>query len=116
MATRYIPNRGDVVWLSLDPQAGHEQAGRRPALVISPASYNGKVGLAIFCPVTSQVEGYPFEVAIPSGLKVGGVILSDQVKNLDWRVRNARLICRLPQETTAEVLAKLETLLSSESY
>ena len=115
MATRYVPNRGDVVWLSLDPQAGHEQAGRRPALVISPASYNGKVGLAIFCPITSQVKGYPFEVAIPSGLKVGGVILSDQVKNLDWRVRKARLICRLPQETTAEVLAKLETLLSSES-
>ncbi len=115
MARRYVPNRGDVVWISLDPQAGHEQAGRRPALVISPASYNGKVGLAILCPITSQVKGYPFEVAIPSGLKVGGVVLSDQVKNLDWRVRKAAFIGRLHQETTLEVLAKLGTLLSSEA-
>lgn len=115
MAFSYVPNRGDVVWISLDPQAGHEQAGRRPALVISPASYNGKVGLAILCPITSQVKGYPFEVAIPSGFKVGGVVLSDQVKNLDWRVRKADFICRLPQETTLEVLAKLETLLQVKS-
>lgn len=112
MRRRYTPSRGDVVWLTFHPQAGHEQAGRRPALVLSPASYNGKVGLAIFCPITSQVKGYPFEVPLPAGLAVGGVVLSDQVKNLDWRTREARFICRLPASATAEVLEKLGTLLS----
>ena len=111
MARRYVPARGDVVWITFNPQAGHEQAGRRPAVVLSPSSYNGKVGLAILCPVTSQVKGYPFEVAIPSGLKLSGVILADQVKSLDWRVRNAEFICKLPQETTSEVAGKLATLL-----
>ena len=111
MARRYVPTRGDAVWITFNPQAGHEQAGRRPALVLSPASYNGKVGLAILCPITSQVKGYPFEVTIPSGLKVGGVVLSDQVKNLDWRFRRAEFICKLPRETVAEVIDKLATLL-----
>ena len=111
MARRYVPARSDVIWITLNPQAGHEQAGRRPALVLSPASYNGKVGLAILCPVTSQVKGYPFEVAIPSGLRLSGVILADQVKSLDWRVRRAEFICKLPRETTAEVIDKLGTLL-----
>ena len=107
----YIPKRGDVVWITFTPQAGHEQAGRRPALVLSPGAYNEKVGLAILCPVTSQVKGYPFEVTIPDGLEVSGVILSDQVKNLDWRARQAELACKLPVETVAEVLQKLSTLL-----
>ena len=89
MAVRYVPARGDVVWITFNPQAGHEQAGRRPGLVLSPSSYNRKVGLAILCPITSQVKGYPFEVAIGSGSKLGGVILSDQVKSLDWRIRKA---------------------------
>ena len=111
MARRYVPARGDVVWITFNPQAGHEQAGRRPAVVLSPSSYNGKVGLAILCPVTSQVKGYPFEVAIPSGLKLSGVILADQVKSLDWRVRRAEFICKLPQETTSEFAGKLATLL-----
>jgi len=111
MARRYVPTRGDAVWITFNPQAGHEQAGRRPALVLSPASYNGKVGLAILCPITSQVKGYPFEVTIPSGLKVGGVVLSDQVKNLDWRFRRAELNCKFPRETVAEVIDKLATLL-----
>ena len=114
MARRYVPARGDAIWVTLIPQAGHEQAGRRPALVLSPASYNGKVGLAILCPVTSQVKGYPFEVAIPSGSKLAGVVLADQVKNLDWRVRRAKFICKLPQETTNEVLEKLSALLIDE--
>ena len=92
MARRYVPSRGDAIWITLDPQAGHEQAGRRPALVISPASYNGKVGLAVLCPITNQLKGYPFEVMIPAGLKVGGVVLSDQVKSLDWRIRRAEFI------------------------
>lgn len=83
MAERYIPARGDIVWISLNPQAGHEQAGRRPALVISPVQYNKKVGLALLCPITSHVKGYPFEVLLPPGLPVNGAILSDQVKSLD---------------------------------
>jgi len=108
----YIPDSGDIVWITFNPQAGHEQAGRRPALVLSPAAYNGKVGLAILCPITSQVKGYPFEVTIPSGSKLAGVVLADQVKNLDWRVRKAEFICKLPRKTTDEVLQKLGTLLA----
>lgn len=107
----YIPERGDLIWMSLNPQAGHEQAGRRPAVVISPASYNGKVGLAILCPVTNQVKGYPFEVPIPAGLSVSVVILSDQVKNLDWRIRQAEFICKLPEMALKQVLQKLHKLL-----
>ena len=107
----YVPDRGDLVWLHFDPQAGHEQAGRRPALVLSPRSYNGRVGLAILCPVTSQAKGYPFEVGLPSGAGIEGVILSDQVKNLDWRARRAELIEALPAQVTVEVLQKLGTLL-----
>jgi len=108
----YIPNRGDIIWITLNPQAGHEQAGRRPAVILSPAAYNGKVGLALLCPVTSQVKSYPFEVMIPPGLKIAGAILSDQVKSLDWKARQAELICTLPMETVDEVLKKIATLLS----
>ena len=115
MARRYIPGRGDVVWITLNPQAGHEQAGRRPALVLSPSAYNGKVGLAIVCPITTQVKGYPFEVAVPPGSKLAGVVLADQVKNLDWRVRKAEFVCKLPRKTTDEVLQKLGTLLADET-
>ena len=107
----FVPARGDVVWISLTPQAGHEQAGRRPALVLSPRAYNGKVGLAVLCPVTNQVKGYPFEVTIPAGLPATGVVLADQVKSLDWRSRKAELLCKLPFNTVAEVLSKLRTLL-----
>lgn len=112
MASPYCPKRGDVVWLSFSPQSGHEQAGKRPALTLSPEAYNRKVGLAIFCPITTQVKGYPFEVAIPAGLKAAGVVLSDQVKNLDWRSRNSQFFCKLPDATVSEVLGKLEVLLS----
>lgn len=108
----YCPRRGDIVWISFNPQAGHEQAGRRPALVLSPEAYNRKVGLALFCPVTSQVKGYPFEVDIPSGLKASGVILSDQIKSLDWKARGASLICSLPETAVREVLSKAGTLLA----
>jgi mRNA interferase MazF len=107
----YIPKRGDAVWITFNPQSGHEQAGRRPALVLSPAAYNEKVGLAILCPITSQKKGYPFEVTIPEGFEVGGVVLADQVKSLDWRARQAELACKLPARTVAEVLQKLSTLL-----
>lgn len=108
----YIPQCGDVVWITLNPQAGHEQAGRCPAVVLSPQNYNGKIGLAILCPITKQIKGYPFEVLIPEGLPVAGAILSDQVKSLDWHARDAELICTLPPETISEVLQKLVTLLS----
>jgi mRNA interferase MazF len=107
----YVPDRGDAVWLQFNPQAGHEQAGRRPALVLSPAAYNGKVGLAVLCPITSQSKGYPFEVAI-STRKLTGVVLSDQVKSLDWRVRQAEMIERVPDAVVQEVLAKLSSLLA----
>ena len=108
----YVPDRGDAVWITLNPQAGHEQAGRRPAVILSPAAYNGKVGLAILCPITKQIKGYPFEVVLPTGLAVTGAILSDQVKSLDWQARNARFICALPWATITEVLQKLNTLVS----
>ena len=111
MAARYVPDRGDVVWIELNPQAGHEQAGRRPALVVSPAAYNGKVGLALLCPITSHAKGYPFEVTIPAGVKVSGVVLSDHVKNLDWAARRATFECKLARRTVSEVLQKLGTLL-----
>ena len=108
----YVPQCGDAVWITLNPKAGHEQAGRRPAVVLSPQNYNDKTGLAILCPITNQIKGYPFEVLVPTGFPVVGAILSDQVKSLDWRARNAELICALPTDTISEVLQKLDTLLS----
>lgn len=108
----YVPDRGDVVWLAFGPQAGRLQSGRRPALVLSPRQYNGPTGLAILCPITSQVKGYPFEVRLPAGLPIEGAVLTDQVRNLDWRAGRAALICSLPPATTEEVLGKLATLLA----
>lgn len=102
---------GDVVWITLNPQAGREQAGRRPALIVSPAKYNGKVSLAILCPITSRFKDYPFEVEIPKGLKVSGSVLSDQIKSLDWKARKVEFLCKLPVVVTKNVLAKLSTLL-----
>lgn len=107
----YVPGRGDAVWLDFQPQAGHGPSGRRPALVLSPESYNRRVGLALACPITSNIKGYPFEVAIPSGLPVTGVILSDSVRSLDWQVRRAAFICHLPPRTVKATLACLGTLL-----
>jgi len=111
MARAYCPNRGDVVWISFNPQAGHEQAGHRPALVLSPRAYNRKVGLALLCPITNQVKGYPFEVGIPAGHKASGVVLSDQVKSMDWKARGASLLCSVPETTVRQVLSKVGTLL-----
>lgn len=112
MSKGYAPGRGDLVWLEFDPQSGHEQAGRRPALVVSPRDYNRKVGLALFCPVTSKIKGYPFEVLLPDGLKISGAVLADQVKSLDWRARKARRSAAAPDAVVAEVLGKLAALLS----
>ncbi len=110
-ADRYVPDRGDLIWLTFSPQAGHEQAGRRPALVVSPKAYNGKVGLALCCPVTSKVKGYPFEVVLPAGLSVEGAVLSDQVRSLDWEARQAKFIQRLPAEHLAHVQERLVLLM-----
>ena len=106
----YVPSRGDLIWLQFDPQAGHEQAGHRPALVISPSSYNRRVGMAVCCPITSQVKGYPFEVLLPEGLGVEGAILSDQMKSLDWRVRKASRIGSVPPDVLQEAVGKLLAL------
>jgi mRNA interferase MazF len=111
-ASGYVPERGDVVWLAFTPQAGREQAGRRPAVVLTPARYNNRAGLAICCPITSQAKGYPFEVALPAGLPVSGVILADQVKSLDWRNRRAARLCRVPDDALQDMLLKLGAILA----
>jgi len=107
----YIPNWGDIVWINFNPQAGHEQAGRMPALILSPKIYNSKAGLAILCPITNNKKGYPFEVQIPTSLSVSGVVLSDQVKSMDWRIRDTKFICKLDKSSVEQVLQKLLSLL-----
>lgn len=114
MAMPEAPDRGDLVWLQFDPRAGHEQVGRRPALVLSPKSYNRRVGLAIFCPITSRAKGYPFEVALPPTHGLEGVVLSDQVKSLDWRARKAQRVGVAPREVVDETMAKLLALVGPE--
>lgn len=111
MPRQYCPDRGDVVWLTFTPQTGHEQRGRRPALVLSAKRYNRKAGLAVFCPITSSIKGYPFEVPLPEGLGVSGAVLSDQVKSLDWQARGADRLSKVPAATLQEVLDKLDALL-----
>jgi mRNA interferase MazF len=107
----YIPDSGDIAWITFNPQAGHEQAGRRPALVVSPSAYNEKVGLALFCPITNQIKGYPFEVLLPENSKVTGAILSDQVKSLDWKVRKAEFADKISKTELEEVVSKIKALL-----
>ena len=114
MSPARTPKRGDAVWIDLNPQAGSEQAGRRPALVVSPRTYNGRVGLALLCPITNHAKGYPFEVAIPDGLRVTGVILADQLKSLDWRTRKADFIATLPADTVEQVIEKALLLLTED--
>ena len=108
------PDRGDVVWLQFTPQAGREQAGTRPALVISPREYNSKVGLALFCPITSNQKGYPFEVEFPDGHEVTGVVLCDHLKSLDWKARKAKKFCKAPDEVMGEVTARILALVDPE--
>ena len=107
----FVPERGDIVWLEFNPQAGREQAGRRPALVLSPKAYNAATGLALMCPITGRVKNYPFETLLPDGLKVSGVVLSDHLKSLDWRVRKAAFAGKAPEMVVAEVRAKIQTLI-----
>ena len=112
MSSNYIPKRGDIVWLVFETgDLSPEQAERKQALVISPVEYNKKTGMALFCPVKLKVKGYPFEVVIPDDLKTKGIILADQVKNLNWKIRNAEYICTLPDEKFSEVISKLSTLI-----
>jgi mRNA interferase MazF len=108
---RYVPARGDLVWLNFTPQAGHEQAGHRPALVLSPAAYNDKTGLMLCCPVTSQVKGYPFEVLLNADLPMRGAVLSDQVRSVDWRARKARRAGAVGDAVMEQVLARVRVLL-----
>ena len=110
MARRFVPDAGDIVWLEFSPQAGHEQAGRRPALVLSPSAYNSKTGAMVCCPMTTQIKGYPFEVII-NAKDVSGAVLSDQVKNLDWRARKATPKGKASVAELDEVRAKIATLM-----
>jgi mRNA interferase MazF len=111
VTSAYVPDAGDLVWLTFDPQAGREQAGRRPALVRSPRSYNGKASLALVCPITNQAKGYPFEVALPAGLGISGVAIADHLKSVDWLARRAERIGRSPESVLRELRAKLGPLL-----
>ncbi len=110
----YVPKRGDLVWLTFDPQAGHEQAGRQPAFVLSAEAYNRKTSLFLACPVTSRVKGYPFEVKLPEGSPVSGVILADQIKSLDWKERKAQFVARATGEIIEEVVALILPLIGEE--
>lgn len=107
----YVPERGHAVWLQHNPQAGHEQRGHRPALVLSPAEYSDKVGLVLVCPITKITKGYPFEVPIPDQCEVSGVVLADQIKCLDWRARNAQFICVIPADTVETVVDRIKALI-----
>ena len=111
MRTAFVPDAGDFVWLTFDPQAGREQAGRRPALVLTPRTYNAKSGLALACLITNQVKGYPFEVAVPAGHGATGVILADHVKSVDWKARRAEKLGHCATEVMDEVRARLAPLL-----
>ena len=107
----FVPERGDVVLVSFAPRTGRRQTGRRPAIVLSPQAYNARIGLAIFCPIVTEIKGYPFEVLLPAGLPVQGAILADQAESFDWRALRAERICALPAATVEEILGKLRALL-----
>lgn len=108
----YVPKRGDIVWMDFNPQKGNEIRGTRPALVLSPESYNAKVGLCVVCAITSKIKGYPFEVRIPETNDIEGAILTDQVRTIDWRERNVRYASSVSQSILTDVFAKLNTLLT----
>ena len=107
---KYIPERGDIVWLNFNPGSGHEQKGKRPALVISPKGYNEKVGLGLFCPITSKVKNYPFEVKIENE-KINGVVLADQIKSLDWKTREIEFISKATFDKVNEIIDKISVLI-----
>lgn len=112
MTGTYVPERGDIVWTTFEPRLGHEQGGARPALILTPRIYNERSSLAIACPITSRAKGYPFEVALPSGLAVSGVVLCDHMRSLDWTARGARLACRTPASVLLLVAQRTTALLT----
>ncbi|OGJ58162.1 mRNA-degrading endonuclease [Candidatus Peribacteria bacterium RIFCSPHIGHO2_01_FULL_55_13] len=114
MVKTYVPAQGDIVMLQFHPQRGREQSGMRPALVLSPEKYNGKVGLMLACPITSKAKGYPFEVALPTGMKTHGVVLADHVKSLDYGARGVKFVESMPREALQQVLLKLQLLMREE--
>ena len=107
----YVPGVGDLIWVNFSPQLGHEQSGRRPAVVLSPRLYNLNAGLLIACPITSKVKGYPFEVPMPSGSRIQGVILADHLKSLDWRLREAQKAGKIPATVLEQVRGVVASLL-----
>ena len=109
--TEYVPERGDLIWIEFMPQAGHEQSGRRPALVLSPSDYNLRRGLALVCPISTRVGGFRFEVPVQTDVGITGVVLSDQIKSVDWRARYARYAGTASHDVVDEVIARIETLL-----
>ena len=111
MNADYVPVRGDIIWLNFSPQAAHERAGRRPALVVSPHAYNERSSVALVCPITSSAKEHPFEVPLPSGGPVTGVVLADQIRSQDWRARGARFVSRAPRSVVGDVLAKVQILI-----
>ncbi len=106
----YVPHRGDIVWLNFTPQVGREQMGTRPALVLSPEKYNKKTGLAVCCPITSNIKGYPFEVVV-SGKKINGAVLADHLKNLDWKARKAKFIEKASDDVVNQCSLKISVLI-----
>lgn len=110
----YVPKRGDLIWLTFQPQAGHEQSGRRPAIVVSPTDYDDRVGLALVCPITKHAKGYPFEIELPKVTGVSGVVLADQLKSLDWRARDAKYIGKMPSNAMSEVLDRIRVLIEDD--
>lgn len=114
MASRYIPDRGDIAWLHFEPHAGGEQSGQRPALILSPSRYNGITGMGLACPISSREEGLPFEVRLPGNLPVTGFVLADQVRNIDWKARKAQFVCRVTPSFMTDVVEQLEILLNDD--
>ena len=110
-ADDYVPERGDIVWITLNPRIGHEQSGRRPAVIISPSSYNFKANLALTCPITNRVKGYPFEVVLPSKMIITGAVLTDQLRSLNWREREALFITKLPDKALEKIIERIEAFI-----
>lgn len=111
MVGKFIPDRGDIVVVQFNPQAGREQAGERPALILSPALFTERSGIALACPITSKQKGYPFEVSLPDNISTQGVVLADHLKSIDWEVRGRRFIEKAPPETVNEAVSKIESIL-----
>lgn len=114
MVSKYIPKQGDIIFLNFNPQSGKEQAGKRPGLVVSDQGFNNLLGLLICCPITKQKKGYPFEVEIPKGIAIEGIILTDHMRSIDWRSRKAKFVCKAPEKTLEEALEKIRAIFNED--